>query len=103
MFFSPNHAETQEAIDLAFSRTRAVDRKSWLEGKKGYNPKGPKFLDMQHTNKSSYKEFVDTELVQFSFADNMRSIPSAIDGLKVSFYLFILIYFLNLLSRTNNK
>ena len=30
----------------------------------------------------TYKEFIDKELVHFSFADNKRSIPNVIDGLK---------------------
>jgi DNA topoisomerase-2 len=32
--------------------------------------------------KLSYQDFVNLELIHFSIADNMRSIPSVIDGLK---------------------
>lgn len=36
------------------------------------------------TNSITYEEFVRKELIHFSFADNKRSIPSVIDGLKPS-------------------
>ena len=32
--------------------------------------------------KLSYQDFVNLELIHFSIADNMRSIPSVMDGLK---------------------
>lgn len=38
---------------------------------------------IDHTKCSiSYKEFIDQELIHFSVADNHRSIPSVVDGLK---------------------
>ncbi len=63
-------------IDLAFSKKRADDRKEWL---KNFEP--GTFLD------STLKivpigEFIDKELILFSMADNVRSIPSVLDGLK---------------------
>lgn len=39
------------------------------------------FLDIS-TPRITYSDFVDRELVLFSVADNLRSIPSLIDGLK---------------------
>jgi DNA topoisomerase-2 len=31
---------------------------------------------------ASFKEFIDLELIHFSVADNIRSIPNVVDGLK---------------------
>jgi DNA topoisomerase-2 len=39
------------------------------------------FIDPSKT-RVTYEEFIDTELIQFSQADNHRSIPSSVDGLK---------------------
>lgn len=65
-----------ELFDLAFSKKKADARKEWL----GNFVPGT-YLD--HSTKSiSYEDFVDKELKLFSMADNMRSIPSVIDGLK---------------------
>ena len=35
-------------------------------------------------NRFTYSEFVDKELIHFSNADNLRSIPDLMDGLKPS-------------------
>jgi len=76
-FTSPDPASTAEAIDLAFNSERARDRRDWLLTK--YNPNA---FTPPHQRHVSVKEFVDTDLIQFSFADNARSIPSVVDGLK---------------------
>ena len=68
---------TRESIDLAFNRARTEDRKDWIQNK--YDPAA--FIDPKQET-MSYEEFIDTEVVQFAHADNVRSIPSAIDGLK---------------------
>jgi DNA topoisomerase-2 len=68
-----------EAIDLAFSGTRAEDRRNWLLSR--FDPHA--FIDPA-TPRVAYEEFIDKELIQFSHADNQRSIPSVIDGLKPS-------------------
>ena len=65
-----------EAIDLAFNKKKADSRKEWLGN---YSPND--FLDNTQTQ-LSYTDFVHKELIQFSFYDNMRSIPSLLDGLK---------------------
>jgi DNA topoisomerase II len=65
-------------LDLAFNSTRAADRKSWL-GNYDRN-KIPDFLN----KKMNYDQFVDEELIHFSNADNIRSIPSMVDGQKPS-------------------
>ncbi|PHH86261.1 hypothetical protein CDD83_10488 [Cordyceps sp. RAO-2017] len=69
----PNEAEL---FDLAFSKKKADARKEWL----GNFVPGT-FLD--HSTKAiTYTDFINKELILFSMADNMRSIPSVLDGLK---------------------
>ncbi|KAJ9667630.1 DNA topoisomerase 2 [Coniosporium apollinis] len=63
-------------IDLAFSKKKADARKEWL---RDFEP--GTYLDMT-TPKISYDDFVNKELILFSMADNLRSIPSVVDGLK---------------------
>ena len=70
-------AESDPAIDLAFNKQRADDRKEWL---KSYDhtvlvPAG---------NKVKYDEFVHRDLIHFSYYNLERSIPSVMDGLKTS-------------------
>lgn len=66
----------EELFELAFSKKKADARKEWL----GNFVPGT-FLD--HTTKSiTYSDFVNKELILFSMADNIRSIPSMLDGLK---------------------
>ena len=51
-------------------------RKEWLQ-------KYQRDICIDHTKKTiGFKEFVDKELIHFSVADNHRSIPHLIDGLK---------------------
>jgi DNA topoisomerase-2 len=74
--FETMKVEEEELIDLAFSRTKADARKLWL----GNFIPGT-YLD--HSTKTlTYDDFVNKELILFSMADNLRSIPSVIDGLK---------------------
>lgn len=71
--------QDDDSIDLAFSKSRAADRRQWLESY--YDAEDfidPKFKTI------SYTDFVNKELIQFSFSDNARSIPSVVDGLKPS-------------------
>ena len=74
--FSTMKDEEEQLIDLAFSKKKADDRKEWL---RQFKP--GTFLD-HSTEKISYTDFINKELILFSMADNMRSIPSVIDGLK---------------------
>lgn len=63
-------------IELAFSKKMADERKEWL---RQFRP--GTYLD--HSERGvSYTDFVNKELILFSMADNMRSIPSVVDGLK---------------------
>lgn len=63
-------------IDLAFNRQRSDDRKDWLG----------KFKLGTHINyhggSVSISDFINRELILFSMYDNVRSIPSIVDGLK---------------------
>ncbi|OJJ49061.1 hypothetical protein ASPZODRAFT_60711 [Penicilliopsis zonata CBS 506.65] len=65
-----------ELIDLAFSKKKADERKEWL---RQFKP--GTFLD-HTTKKITYTDFINKELILFSMADNIRSIPSVVDGLK---------------------
>lgn len=73
-----------EAIDLLFSKDRSRERKEWLS--QSYSPS----LQLNLSSSTSindlitYKDFIEKELIHFSFSDNWRSIPSVIDGLKPS-------------------
>jgi len=71
-----------DLIDMAFSKNRVEDRKVWL------NSIDPDvFLDYAEAKKSGgiqYSDFVNKELILFSKADNIRSIPHLIDGFKPS-------------------
>lgn len=67
-----------DMIELAFSKQRVNDRKTWLSD---FTP-GTFF---EHgVDDLSYSNFVNKELILFSIADNARSIPSVVDGLKPS-------------------
>ena len=71
--------DTENAISLAFSKDRVQDRKTWLQEKYCEDD----FID---PSKSvvTFEEFINVELIQFSYSDLVRSLPSAIDGLKPS-------------------
>ena len=68
---------SDEAIDLAFNKARADDRKVWLQGydKTALIPAGTKL---------PYPDFVNKDLIHFSNYNLERAIPSVMDGLKVS-------------------
>ncbi|CDW84992.1 dna topoisomerase 2 [Stylonychia lemnae] len=65
-----------EKIKLAFGKNFSEDRKNWLAN---FNPN----IYVDHRQKElTYGDFIDKELIHFSIADNLRSIPSLMDGLK---------------------
>jgi DNA topoisomerase-2 len=68
---------SDEAIDLAFNKKRADDRKVWLQGydKSALIPTGLKL---------PYTDFIHKDLIHFSNYNLERAIPSVMDGLKVS-------------------
>ena len=65
-----------ELIELAFSKKKADERKEWL---RQFKP--GTYLD-HSTSDITYTDFINKELILFSMADNLRSIPSVVDGLK---------------------
>ncbi|TBU56240.1 type II DNA topoisomerase [Dichomitus squalens] len=74
--FSTSKEGDRELIELAFSKKKADDRKEWL---RQFKP--GTYLD--HTQREiPLSEFINRELILFSMADNIRSIPSVADGLK---------------------
>jgi len=68
---------SRNAIDMAFNKKRANDRKDWLIA---YNRSD--YLDTSQKN-VTYEEFIEKEMIHFSKYDCERSIPN-IDGLKTS-------------------
>ncbi|RPA80032.1 type II DNA topoisomerase [Ascobolus immersus RN42] len=70
--------EGSKAIELAFSKKMADQRKDWLA-----KCEPGTFYD--YTDELiKITDFVNKELILFSMADNIRSIPSVLDGLKPS-------------------
>ena len=71
-------SDSSDAIDLAFNKKRADDRKKWLEGYDFHRT-------LDYANETvPYEEFVNRDLIHFSNYDNIRSIPNMCDGLKPS-------------------
>eukprot|EP00923_Selenidium_pygospionis_P050556 GHVN01087387.1.p1 GENE.GHVN01087387.1~~GHVN01087387.1.p1 ORF type:complete len:1160 (+),score=123.64 GHVN01087387.1:2-3481(+) len=67
----------RELVDMAFNKKRADERKIWLSTL-------TKDIFIDHRDEMiTYDNFINRELILFSNADNMRSIPSLVDGLKV--------------------
>lgn len=70
--------EDDRAIDLAFNKKKADDRKTWINGYVEGN-----LID--HTSEEvSYSDFINKELILFSRANVVRAIPSVVDGFKPS-------------------
>ena len=74
--FEVMQPDESQLFELAFSKKKADARKEWL----GNFIPGT-YLDITGST-ISYSDFVQKELILFSMADNMRSIPSMVDGLK---------------------
>jgi DNA topoisomerase-2 len=73
-------AVSNEAIDLAFNKKRSDDRKGWLAD---YDRS--RHLPVKAGGvRVGYGDFIHNELIHFSSADNVRSIPHIMDGLKPS-------------------
>ncbi|CAM9803179.1 unnamed protein product, partial [Chrysoparadoxa australica] len=72
------HEDDGELVDMAFNAKRAGDRKTWL------SEAGEDLQVDYSAEATSIGDFVDKELIHFSLADNVRSIPDVVDGLKPS-------------------
>ena len=77
-FNSENIKKERENIDLVFNQNRTDDRKIWLLDYVD-NTKIDKV-----NKKQTYDLFFNNEFKEFSMSDNIRSIPSIVDGLKPS-------------------
>ena len=68
-------------IEMAFSKSRVEDRKKWLN-----RLEKDTFINYSEAqnNGINYSDFINRELVLFSQADNIRSIPHLLDGFKPS-------------------
>ncbi len=78
VYFTNTGEESTDAIDMVFNKKRSNDRKTWLAD---YNRED--FLNTS-LEKVSYQDFINKDLRHFSKYDNERSIPSLVDGLKIS-------------------
>jgi len=74
---------TDKTMNLAFNKKLSDERKHWLST---YDPKRSvvPLLDGQGKKCVTYSRFVHDELIHFSNADNIRSLPHVLDGLKPS-------------------
>lgn len=81
-----NTPECTESLSLAFDKKKADDRKEWLM-KYTHTSSDAKLAELRRIKDAatvSIRDFVEYELVEFSTSDNIRSLPSAIDGFKPS-------------------
>lgn len=74
--FHQLQSEDQQLIDLAFSKKKADERKDWLQSFQPGTHLDPTL------NVIPISDFINKELILFSMADNVRSIPSVLDGFK---------------------
>lgn len=86
MYTSSDEKATMDAMELAFKKVLAGDRKTWI---KSHTTESPDVGDnepdaMPISGRMEVPEFVNKELVQFSIADVVRSLPNICDGLKPS-------------------
>jgi len=77
-FNSSDFKKERDLIDLSFNKKRTDDRKNWLLQYK------PGLEIDKFKIKQTYDSFINNELIEFSMADNLRSIPNVMDGLKPS-------------------
>ncbi len=82
--FQKNYVEYEyndshhDDVLLAFKKTQADARKEWIKSGTGKN----EVLDDRKI--VSIGDFINKDLIWFSIADNVRSIPNVMDGLKPS-------------------
>ena len=69
-------------LDMVFDKRRAADRRKWIMDE--YDKDATTTVDSRNNNAVSFEDFVNNEMIHFSNGDNIRSLPSVIDGLKPS-------------------
>lgn len=74
--FSACQTEERMLVDMAFNKKKADERKEWL---RQFQP--GTFMDYR-VSEIPIADFINHELILFSMADNIRSIPSVMDGFK---------------------
>ena len=90
--FAVTQEGDKELIELAFSKKKADERKEWLRQFRVMSMPSVvvcylmamqpgTYLD-HNMDEIPFSDFINKELILFSMADNVRSIPSAADGLK---------------------
>jgi len=94
--FKTSTTADRELIDMAFNKKKADDRKEWLRGfvvSFFILPGIELVADFDRCNQPGtfmnhnvtqvpIADFINKELILFSMADNIRSIPSVVDGFK---------------------
>lgn len=76
IIFKYDNADDDDAVDLAFNKKKADNRKEWLSH---FDPN----IFVDHKIKVlRYYDFIHKELIQFSVANNHRAIPNLLDGFK---------------------
>jgi DNA topoisomerase-2 len=78
LFYEWDNKST-EVIQLAFQKDLADKRKEWIQK---YNSDEQE--DKTVNNTITYDDFINSELINYSYASNIRTIPSIHDGLKPS-------------------
>ena len=71
--------QESECMELAFKKTLSDARKTWIS----QGTKTKPIMDNSTSTVSTF-DFIHKDLIWFSIADNMRSIPHMMDGLKPS-------------------
>lgn len=71
-----------ELLDKVFDKTRAADRRDWIANE--YDLTATLDFGPDGDRSVAYGDFVNKEMIHFSNADNIRSLPNFIDGLKPS-------------------
>lgn len=74
--FGELETDERELIEMAFSKKKADHRKEWLR-----KFQAGTFID-HNVDHIKVGDFINQELILFSMADNIRSLPSSVDGLK---------------------
>jgi DNA topoisomerase-2 len=77
-FFITGDVDTTNVFKLAFDKKMANDRKIWLQNVPKCHAK------RDEMNQVTYSDYINKELIHFSNYDNIRSLPSIMDGLKPS-------------------
>ena len=78
VYFTSSGEDSKNAIDMAFNKKRAIDRKTWLK-----NYERNSYLDTNNLS-VTYEDFIGKEMIHFSKYDCDRSIPNLLDGNKTS-------------------